>query len=61
MDELIERTELPYAQTVEALTELEILGHIQLEPGGKYTLVLRDTKRSRVLRIFFVSTPIREG
>lgn len=39
VDELIERTELPYAQTVEALTELEILGHIQLEPGGKYTLV----------------------
>ena len=37
-DELVDRTELPYAQTVEALTELEILGHISLSPDGKYIL-----------------------
>ena len=38
VDELVDKTGLPYAQTVEALTELEILGHIQLEPNGKYSL-----------------------
>ena len=37
-DELIDKTGLPYAQTTEALTELEILGHIKIEQGGKYTL-----------------------
>ena len=40
VDELVDKTGLPYAQTVEALTELEILGHIQLEPNGKYSLTL---------------------
>lgn len=38
-DELIELTRIPYAQTAEALTELEILGHIQLQPDGRYSLV----------------------
>ena len=43
VDELVDKTGLPYAQTVEALTELEILGHIQLEPNGKYSLTAQDT------------------
>lgn len=38
VDELVDKSELPYAQTVEALTELEILGYIRLEPNGKYSL-----------------------
>lgn len=35
-DELIELTGMAYAQTAEALTELEIAGHIRLLPDGKY-------------------------
>lgn len=37
-DELTELTGLPYAQAAEALTELEILGHISLLPEGRYSL-----------------------
>lgn len=37
-DELVDKTGLPYSQTAEALTELEILGHITLEPDGRYAL-----------------------
>lgn len=35
-DELIELTGMQYAKVAEALTELEIAGHIQLLPDGKY-------------------------
>lgn len=39
VDGLVDKTGLPYSQTVEALTELEILGHITFESeGGTYTL-----------------------
>lgn len=37
-DELIELTGMQYAQAAEALTELEILGHAELLPDGKYSL-----------------------
>lgn len=37
-DELVELTGLPYPQAAEALTELEILGHISLMPEGKYSI-----------------------
>lgn len=35
-DDLIELTGMQYAKVAEALTELEIAGHIQLLPDGKY-------------------------
>ncbi len=38
LDELIELTGLPYAEAAEAITELEILGHISLLPEGRYSL-----------------------
>lgn len=37
-DELIEATGIPYVEAAEALTELEIMGHIQLLPDGKYEI-----------------------
>ena len=37
-DELIAQTGIPYAEAVEALTELEIMGHITLLPEGKYEI-----------------------
>ena len=37
-DELIEATGIPYVDAAEALTELEIMGHIQLLPDGKYEI-----------------------
>lgn len=37
-DELVEQTEISFSDTAECLTELEILGYIELLPDGKYTL-----------------------
>ena len=39
VDELLELSGMSYARAIEALTELEIAGLIQLMPDGKYHIV----------------------
>ncbi len=39
-DELVQAAGIPYVEAAEALTELEIMGKLQLLPDGRYELIL---------------------